>query len=64
MTDPLDFTVPKTRGPFVLDVGLHGLVIPSAEAELGPLWRTEEELNAGKDLIQRIELALETVDFE
>jgi len=64
MTDPLDFNVPKTRGPRVIDVGLHGLVIPSAEAELEPLWRTEDELRAGKDLIQRIEFALETVDFE
>jgi hypothetical protein len=28
---------------FVTDTGLYGLIIPSAEAELPPLWRTPEE---------------------
>jgi hypothetical protein len=54
MTDPLDLTLSEPTGRTV-EVDLGGLIVPSPEAEVAPLWRTAAELAAGKRLIGLIE---------
>jgi hypothetical protein len=56
MTDPLDLTIPGRDQPsFELD-SMRGLVIPTPEVEVAPIWTTKAELDEGKQLIGRIEL--------
>jgi hypothetical protein len=57
MTDPLDLTIQHSTGPLV-NVDLRGLLVPSPEAEVAPLWRTPAELAIGKRLIEQIKTDL------
>lgn len=55
MIDPLDLTLPTLDEPsFDLD-SMRGLVIPTPEVEVAPIWTTKAELAEGKSLIGRIE---------
>ena len=63
MVDPLDLTIRHSTGPLV-KIDLRGLIVPSPEAEVAPLWRTPAELAAGKQLIERIRADLAAEDDE
>jgi hypothetical protein len=54
MTDPLELTLRRAGGPIV-EVNLDGIVAPSMEAHLAPLWTTPAELADALVLIDRLE---------
>lgn len=64
VTDPLDLTLPNLDDPIIDLDSLRGLVIPTPEVEVKPIWTTPAELVEGKKLITRIELDISRQDGE